>query len=326
MKALVIGGAGYIGSHMVKTLQRAGHEVAVFDNFSTGHREAIEDVKIYEGDLQAAAEIDPVLSGYRPDLVLHFAARSLVAESMVDPALYHANNTCGVMTLLDGMRRHKLDRLVFSSTAAVYGFPQQRRIDESHPTAPINTYGWSKLFCESMISDYCRAYRLRAAVLRYFNASGADPSGTIGEAHEPETHLIPNVLRAAVGRADKVTVFGKDHDTRDGYCVRDYIHVNDLADAHLLAYDALNRADQPDFQLYNLGNGQGYSVIEVLRAAEAVVGRTIPMELADRRAGDPPVLVAGAGKARSILGWTPKIPELHRIIATAWRWHQEQRY
>ena len=326
MKALVIGGAGYIGSHMVKTLQRAGHEVAVFDNFSTGHREAISDVKLYEGDLQDAADIDPVLDGYRPELVLHFAARSLVAESMVDPALYHANNTCGVMTLLDGMRRYGLERLVFSSTAAVYGFPQQRRIDETHPTAPINTYGWSKLFCESMISDYCRAYGLRAAVLRYFNASGADPSGTIGEAHEPETHLIPNVLRAAVGRADKVTVFGKDHDTRDGYCVRDYIHVNDLADAHLLAFDALNRPELDDFQLYNLGNGQGFSVIEVLRAAEAVVGKTIPMEVVDRRPGDPPVLVAGAGKARSVLGWTPQFTELHRIIATAWRWHQEQRY
>jgi UDP-glucose 4-epimerase len=326
VKALVIGGAGYIGSHMVRALQRAGHEVAVFDNFSTGHRQAVAGLKVYEGDLLRPADLDHALPEFAPDLVLHFAARSLVGESMTEPALYYGNNVCGVFNLLEAMRRHGRGRLVFSSTAAVYGLPNQPQIDENHATQPVNTYGWSKLFAERMIEDSCRAYGLRAAVLRYFNAAGADASGEIGEAHEPETHLLPNILKVAAGKAEIVRLFGNDNDTPDGYCVRDFIHVADLCDAHLLAAVALERSDLPAYQLYNLGNGQGFSVLEVLRAAEAVVGRSIASEVAPRRAGDPPVLVASAGKARSVLGWQPRMPQLRDIIETAWRWHQAPRY
>lgn len=326
MKALVIGGAGYIGSHMVRALQGAGHEVAIFDNFSTGHREAVVGLKVYDGDLLRPADLDYALPDFAPDLVLHFAARSLVAESMAEPNLYYGNNVCGVFNLIEAMRRHGRSRLVFSSTAAVYGLPTQRRIDEDHPTQPVNTYGWSKLFAERMIEDSCRSYGLRAVVLRYFNAAGADASGEIGEAHEPESHLLPNILKVAAGKAPQVKLFGSDNDTPDGYCVRDFIHVTDLCNAHLLAAVALDRQDLPAFQLYNLGNGQGFSVLEVLRAAEAVVGHAIASEVAPARAGDPPVLVAGAGKARSVLGWVPQTPDLHEIIRTAWRWHQSPRY
>lgn len=326
MKALVIGGAGYIGSHMVRVLAQTEHQVAVMDNFSTGHIEAVQGYKIYKADLLVPTEIDQVLNDFKPELVMHFAARSVVVESMADPMLYHHNNVMGVLNLLDSMRRCGNKRLVFSSTAATYGIPLKRRIEEDHPTAPINTYGWGKLFAERMIQDHCRAYGLRATVLRYFNAAGADPSGEIGESHSPETHLLPNVLRVAAGLAPKVQLFGNDYDTRDGYSVRDFVHVNDLATAHLLAAKALEREDLPDFQLYNLGNGHGFSVLEVLNAAQEVVGRRIESEICPRRQGDPPVLVADSSRARRILGWEPKTPELRDIVASAWRWHQNQRY
>lgn len=321
-----MGGAGYIGSHMVRALMRAGFETAVFDNFSTGHRQALPTLPVYEGDLLQPAQIDAALSHFAPDLVLHFAARSLVAESMIEPALYYGNNVCGVHNLLESMRRHGRARLVFSSTAAVYGMPIQAQIDESHPTQPINPYGWSKLFAERMIEDHCRAYGLRAAVLRYFNAAGADASGEIGEAHEPETHLLPNILRTAAGRAPRLMLFGDRHDTPDGYCVRDFIHVTDLCQAHLLAAGVLDDPGRAAFQRFNLGNGQGFSVLEVLRAAEAVIGREIPSELAPPRAGDPPVLVASAERARRELGWNPQLANLESMIASAWRWHQTPRY
>ena len=261
MKALVIGGAGYIGSHMVRVLAQTEHQVAVMDNFSTGHVEAVQGYKFYKADLLVPTEIDQVLNDFKPELVMHFAARSVVVESMADPMLYHHNNVMGVLNLLDSMRRCGNKRLVFSSTAATYGVPLKRRIEEDHPTAPINTYGWGKLFAERMVQDHCRAYGLRATVLRYFNAAGADPSGEIGESHTPETHLIPSVLRVAAGLAPLVKLFGNDYDTRDGYSVRDFVHVNDLATAHLLAAKALEREDLPDFQLYNLGNGHGFSVV-----------------------------------------------------------------
>ena len=296
------------------------------DNFSTGHIEAVQGYKIYKADLLVPTEIDQVLNDFKPELVMHFAARSVVVESMADPMLYHHNNVMGVLNLLDSMRRCGNKRLVFSSTAATYGIPLKRRIEEDHPTAPINTYGWGKLFAERMIQDHCRAYGLRATVLRYFNAAGADPSGEIGESHSPETHLLPNVLRVAAGLAPKVQLFGNDYDTRDGYSVRDFVHVNDLATAHLLAAKALEREDLPDFQLYNLGNGHGFSVLEVLNAAQEVVGRRIESEICPRRQGDPPVLVADSSRARRILGWEPKTPELRDIVASAWRWHQNQRY
>jgi UDP-glucose 4-epimerase len=326
VKALVIGGAGYIGSHMIRVLAQTEHQVAVMDNFSTGHVEAVEGYKVYKADLLVPAEIDQVLNDFKPELVMHFAARSVVVESMADPMLYHHNNVVGVLNLLDGMRRSGMKRLVFSSTAATYGIPLKRRIEEDHPTAPINTYGWGKLFAERMIQDHCRSYGLRATVLRYFNAAGADPSGEIGESHSPETHLLPNVLRVAAGLAPKVQLFGNDYDTRDGYSVRDFIHVNDLASAHLLAAKALAREDLPDFQLYNLGNGHGFSVLEVLNAAREVTGKHIAAEVSGRRQGDPPVLVADSSRARRILGWEPATPDLRDIVASAWRWHQSQRY
>lgn len=326
MKALVIGGAGYIGSHMVRVLAQTGHQVAVLDNFSSGHLEAVAGYKVYTADLLVPAQIDQVLNDFKPELVLHFAARSVVVESMLDPMLYHHNNVVGVLNLLDSMRRCGNKRLVFSSTAAVYGVPLKRRIEEDHPTAPISTYGWGKLFAERMIQDHCRAYGLRATVLRYFNAAGADDSGEIGESHSPETHLIPSVLRVAAGLAPKVQLFGSDYETRDGYSVRDFVHVNDLASAHLLAARALARDDLPDFQLYNLGNGQGFSVLEVLNAAQEVVGRPIEVEISDRRPGDPPVLGADSSRARRVLGWEPQVPDLRDIVASAWRWHRNQRY
>lgn len=308
-------------------LSRAGHPVAVLDNFSTGHTEAIEGYKVYRGDLLAPADIDHALADYRPDLVMHFAARSMVAESMAEPMLYHHNNAFGVLNLLDSMRRHGVSRLMFSSTAAVYGLPVRRRIEEDHPTSPINPYGWSKLFAEQMIQDHCRAYGLRAVVLRYFNAAGADESGEIGESHVPETHLIPNILLAAIA-AEQPTVklFGNDYDTRDGYAVRDFIHVTDLCEAHLLAAQALARTDLPDYQLYNLGNGQGFSVLEVLNAAQEIIGRQVNAEICARRPGDPPVLVADASRARAILGWAPRTQSLQAIVESAWRWHRAQRY
>lgn len=322
MKTLVLGGAGYIGSHMVRTLQRAGHTVTVFDDLSTGHRPAVGDTPLFIGDLLDRAALDAALTQVQPDCVLHFAAKSLVGESMSEPGLYYRNNVTGTLNLLDALRRHGVGRLVFSSTAATYGNPLQALIDEDHPTAPINTYGWSKLFAERQIADYCRSHGLRAVALRYFNAAGADPAGGIGEAHQPETHLIPNVLKAAAGLAPEVVLFGDDHPTPDGYCVRDFIHVNDLCSAHLLAAEALTRSELPAFQVYNLGTGRGYSVIEILRAAEQVVGRNIPARLAERRAGDPPTLVASAQRARDILGWTPQLDDLNAILGSAWAWHQ----
>lgn len=323
---MVLGGAGYIGSHMVRTLQQQGHEVAIFDNFSTGHRAAVGNHRLYEGDLLKPEDLDRALGAFRPQLVLHFAARSLVAQSMIDPAEYYSINVGGTQQVLEALRRHQIQRFVFSSTAAVYGTPLQPTIDEQHPLQPINTYGWSKLFAERIIEDYCRCYGLRAAVLRYFNAAGADASGEIGEAHDPETHLIPNILKVCAGLAPKVFLNGDDHDTPDGYCVRDFIHVGDLCDAHLLAAAALDRPALPAFQLYNLGNGQGFSVMEVLRAAEQVVGRSIPSELAAKRAGDPPILVASAGKARDVLGWRPQYAALPAILESAWRWHSNPHF
>jgi len=326
LRTLVLGGAGYIGSHMVRVLQRAGHDVTVFDDLSTGHREAIGTTPLVEGNMLDPAALDRAIDTARPDCVLHFAAKSLVGESMTDPGLYYRNNVAGTLCLLEALKRHAVPRLVFSSTAATYGNPVQDCIDEEHPTQPINTYGWSKLFAERVIADFCRSHGLRAVALRYFNAAGADPAGGIGEAHEPETHLIPNVLKAAAGLAPAVTLFGSDHPTPDGYCVRDFIHVNDLCAAHLLAADALLRDDLPAFQNYNLGTGRGYSVIEILRASERVVGKPIPAIAADRRAGDPPTLVASAAKARAILGWQPQLDDLDSIIGSAWAWHQSPAY
>jgi UDP-glucose 4-epimerase len=324
MKILVCGGAGYIGAHMVKHLLRDGHVVAVLDDFSTGHRAAVGEAEVLEADICDADMLARILAGRRFDAAMHFGARSLVAESVREPQAYFRNNVIGSVNLLEALRRQEVPRLIFSSTAAVYGEPQAIRIDETHPTVPINPYGASKLMVEQLLADAAAAYGLRSVSLRYFNAAGADADGELGESHTPETHLIPNVLRAASGLGPGLTLFGNDYPTPDGTCVRDYIHVDDLARAHLLALDFLAMRDGA--HAFNLGNGQGFSVRDVLTAAERVTGRTIPFEVSPRRSGDPAVLVASAEKAKRELGWQPRHPGIDTIIASAWHWHQSPRF
>ena len=320
MKVLVCGGAGYIGSHMVKMLHARGHEVVVFDNLSSGHRWAVKWGALFEGDLLNPAHLAAVFAAHRFDLVMHFSAKSLVGESVTHPAIYYANNVTGTWNLLEAMRAAGVDRFIFSSTAAIFGNPVTEAIAEDHPKAPINPYGKSKLMVEQMLADYASAYGINSVSLRYFNAAGADPDGELGEEHEPETHLIPNVLKAALGKGNGLKLFGDDYPTRDGTCVRDYIHINDLAKAHLLAAEYLER--HAGCHAFNLGNGQGFTLMEVLAAAERVAGRAIPYEKAPRRAGDPAVLVADSRRARAELGWTPEYPDIEAIIATAWGWHR----
>lgn len=324
MNILVCGGAGYIGSHMVKLLIEHGHRVVIFDNLSTGHREAVKGGELVVGDLLNPADLQAVFSTYAFDIVMHFSARSLVGESVVHPARYYQNNVIGTFNLLEQMRVSGVDRFVFSSTAAVFGNPVTERIAETHPKSPINPYGRTKLMVEHLLSDYATAYGLRAVSLRYFNAAGADPAGEIGEAHDPETHLIPNILKAALGQGNALRLFGDDYPTRDGTCVRDYIHVNDLCQAHLQAIDYL--ADREGAHAFNLGNGAGFTVLEVLKAAETVVGKRIAYELAPRRPGDPATLVAESVLAIEQLGWRPQWTDIEAIIASAWTWHRQQAF
>lgn len=318
------GGAGYIGSHTVKALIEAGHEVVVFDDLSTGHEEAVKRISagipLVKGDVTRAEDLERALGAHEVDAVMHFAAKSLVGESMQNPAKYYQNNVAGGVTLLEALRAHGVKTIIFSSTAAVYGEPEETPIAESHPLRPTSVYGRTKLMFEEMLRDYSQVYGLRYAALRYFNAAGADPAGAIGEDHNPETHLIPIVLQTALGQRDAVTIFGTDYDTPDGTCIRDYIHVTDLADAHVRALEGLAAGAPPG--VYNLGNGNGFSVRQVIEAAERVVGRPIPVREGARRAGDPAVLVAGSGKAKAELGWTPRYPDLDEIVRTAWAWHQ----
>lgn len=323
MHVLVCGGAGYIGSHMAKWLAARGIAVTVLDNLSTGHREAVRWGPLLEADLLQPDTLEPVFAAGRFDAVMHFCARSLVGESMLSPYEYYANNVTGTLNLLDAMRRHGVDRLVFSSTAAVFGQPASERIDEDHPKAPINPYGASKLMVERILADAAVAYGLRSVALRYFNAAGASTDGDIGESHEPETHLIPNVLRAALG-GPALQLFGEDYPTPDGTCVRDYVHVDDLAQAHQRALEYLE--GHPGAHAFNLGNGHGFSVREVIAAAERVTGQSVPHDVAPRRPGDPAVLVAASDKARRELGWAPVHVTLDPIIDSAWRWHQAAAY
>ncbi|MCD9029532.1 UDP-glucose 4-epimerase GalE [Luteimonas sp. BDR2-5] len=324
LRILVCGGAGYIGSHMAKWLAAHGAEPVVLDNLSTGHREAVRFGPLVEADLLDPASLDAAFARGPFDAVMHFCARSLVGESVQLPYDYYGNNVVGTLNLLRAMQRHGVDRLVFSSTAAVFGEPVSERIDESHPKAPINPYGASKLMVERILADAAAAYGLRSVTLRYFNAAGASADGDIGEAHTPETHLIPNVLRAALGDGSRLKVFGDDWPTPDGTCVRDYIHVDDLAQAH---WQALAYMDaHAGAHAFNLGNGRGFSVREVIAAAQAVGGREVPFDIAPRRAGDPAVLVASSALARSELGWTPRYPALPEIIETAWRWHCDPKF
>jgi UDP-glucose 4-epimerase len=324
MKILVCGGAGYIGSHMVRHLRANGHEAVVFDNLSTGHRQAVGEASLVEGDLLDPAALATLFAAHRFDAVMHFCARSLVGESVQQPYAYYRNNVAGTLNLLQAMQAAGVERLVFSSTAAVFGNPQADLIDEDHPTAPINPYGASKLMVERMLADAATAYGLRSVALRYFNAAGADPAGTLGESHDPETHLIPNVLCAALGTGSSLKVFGDDYATRDGTCVRDYVHVNDLASAHLAALAFMGAHEGA--HVFNLGNGQGFSVLEVIEAARRVTGADIGFEVAPRRPGDPPVLVAASNRAREVLGWIPEFTDIGDIIATAWTWHRHASY
>jgi UDP-glucose 4-epimerase len=319
MKLLVTGGAGYIGSIVAQQLLDAGHEVVVLDNLSRGHREAVPDgARLDEVDLLDAERVNETLAeGF--DGALHFAAFALVGESVSNPELYYRNNVVGSLNLLDALRAADVKRLVFSSTCAVYGEPAVVPMDEATPTQPVNAYGASKLAVDGMISDECRAHGLGAVSLRYFNVAGA--SGCLGEDHEPETHIIPNVLRAAQGINDCVQIFGTDYPTPDGTAVRDYIHIEDLASAHLLALDG---ARPGEHRIFNLGNGNGFSVREVIDAAREVTGLEIPVREAPRRPGDPPQLVAASGKIRSELGWEPRKPELAEMVGDAWAFAQSR--
>jgi UDP-glucose 4-epimerase len=315
---LLIGGAGYIGSHMVKLLLQKGEQVVVLDNFSTGHRQAIVGGIVEQGDLRDPDALHRLFRRYPIECVMHFAAFIFAGESMREPAKYYENNVLGCLRLLEAMRAHGVQQIIFSSTAAVYGEPHQLPIPESHPLQPTNAYGETKRVMEGMLHWYGQAYGIRSIALRYFNAAGADPDGELGEDHRPEEHLIPLVLFTAMGKRDAIAVFGTDYDTPDGTCIRDYIHVMDLCEAHYLALQRL-RAGSPS-TVYNLGNGQGYSVLEVIRTAEQVVGKPIPVRYAPRRPGDPVRLIASAEKAQRELGWQPRYPDLATMIEHAYRW------
>lgn len=319
MRILVTGGAGYIGSHTVKYLLARGHDVTVIDSLVFGHRAAVPADRLVVADLADTAAVDQLLIAKGVEAVVHFAAFAYVGESVTEPAKYWRNNFVTTLGLLDLCRRHGVNRFVFSSTCATYGVPETVPITEDTPQRPINPYGQSKLAVERALADYAAAYGLGYAALRYFNAAGAAPDGSIGEDHNPETHLIPLVIDAATGKRPNVTVFGSDYPTPDGTCVRDYVHVDDLADAHLRA---LERVESGKGLMCNLGTGQGYSIREVIRATEEVTGLNVPVVEGPRRPGDPPALIAAAGKAREVLGWTPRYPELAMILETAWRWHR----
>jgi UDP-glucose-4-epimerase GalE len=328
---LVVGGAGYIGSHMVLALQDAGHSVVVFDNLSRGFRDAVGSAEFFLGDLRSSEDLDRCLSSRKPDVVMQFAALAYVGESVTDPEIYYDNNVAGSFNLLKAMRRHSVDKLVFSSTCATYGEPTEIPITESHAQNPINPYGRTKLMVEHLLSDYARAYGLRSISLRYFNAAGCDPEGRAGERHDPEPHLIPLVLAEAMrikrggNPADtKLQVFGTDFPTHDGSCVRDYIHVTDLCQAHLLSAQRLLAADARGTEAYNLGNGVGFSVLDVIKACRDITEQPISYRSMPRRAGDPATLVGDSSHAINLLGWKPQLTELHQIIHTAWAWKQQQ--
>jgi UDP-glucose 4-epimerase len=323
-RILVCGGAGYIGSHMVRLLVERGFEVVVFDDLSTGHREAVNGNRLVEGDVRDSRALDTLFGDFQFAAVMHFCAKSLVGESVERPLEYYDNNVSGTISLLQAMQRHSVEKLVFSSTAAIFGEPVSEFIDESHPTAPVNPYGRSKLMVERLLADVCAASGLRAVSLRYFNAAGASMAGGIGESHDPETHLIPNVLKAAAGSGRRLKVFGDDYDTRDGTCIRDYIHVDDLARAHLAALEFMGR--EKGSHAFNLGSGQGFSVLEVIEASGRVVGSEVPYDFVDRRLGDPAVLVASSSLAAANLGWRAEIADLEEIIGSAWRWHRNPRF
>jgi UDP-glucose 4-epimerase len=315
---LVVGGAGYIGSHMVGLLKKEGYDVVVLDNLSTGHREAVLDAEFVEGDLEDKNLLAQLFKQHQFDVVMHFAAFTQVGESVDHPAKYYHNNVCNTLNLLDAMLQAKVKYFIFSSSAAIFGNPEYTPIGVEHPQNPINPYGKTKLMVEQILDDYDRAYGLKSVCLRYFNAAGADPDGRLGELRESETHLIPLVLQAASGRKSNIKIFGRDYDTKDGTCIRDYIHVTDLCDAHLLALQ--NVLKNSISKKYNLGNGNGFSVQEVIDVAKQVTAKQINVVDAPRRAGDPAILIADAILAKQELNWQPKYTDLATIIEHAWQW------
>lgn len=322
---LVTGGAGYIGSHAVKALIGAGYEVIVLDNLVYGHRELVEEVlkvELIVGDINDRPLLDKLFASRNIAAVMHFSAYAYVGESVTDPAKYYRNNVVGTLTLLEAMIAFSIKQFVFSSTCATYGVPHTVPITEDHPQNPINPYGATKLMVERILQDFDVAYGLKSVYFRYFNAAGADPAGLLGEDHNPETHLLPLVLMAALGKRDSVSIFGTDYPTPDGTCIRDYIHVTDLAEAHILGLEYLLKGG--DTSVFNLGNGQGFSVKEAIDTARSVTGREIKVVMSDRRPGDPPILVGSSDKARNILGWEPKYPALKEILIHAWNWHQQR--
>lgn len=318
MNVLVTGGAGYVGSHALPELKRAGHTPVVFDNLSEGHAAAVGDARLIRGDLRDEAQIASALEESGAEAVMHFAASAYVGESVEDPQKYYFNNTVNSLRLLRAMLTVGVDKLVFSSSCTLYGVPDEVPITEDQPVRPINPYGRTKAAVENALSDYAEAYGLKYASLRYFNAAGAAPDGSIGEDHDPETHLIPLVIHAALGKRDHIAIFGTDYPTPDGTCIRDYVHVTDLATAHVAAMEAL---DERPVMIYNLSTGRGASVREVIETVGRVSGREIKVVEADRRAGDPPELVGSPQKVRRELGWEPRYPELEQVVETAWRWH-----
>ncbi len=323
-KILVCGGAGYIGSHVNKQLNKEGYETIVFDNLVYGHKEAVKWGDLVVGDLACIEDIEKIFNDYDIDAVFHFAAYAYVGESVKDPEKYYYNNVSNTLNLLHVMKEHDCNKIIFSSTCATYGEPEMVPITEDMPQNPINPYGATKLMVERIFRDYNKAYGLQFVVLRYFNAAGADPDGEIGESHDPETHIIPLVLDAASGKRPDVKVFGTDYDTQDGSCIRDYIHVTDLAGAHLLALHYLENGKESSF--FNLGNERGTSVLEVVESVKRVTGKGFRVVLTDRRPGDPAKLVGSSRKAKATLGWRPVYEDIDTIVKHAWRWHEKKEY
>jgi UDP-arabinose 4-epimerase len=317
---LVTGGAGYVGSHCCKAFAQAGWRVVVFDSLYRGWRDMVKWGELIEGDIMDRAALDAAIAKVKPDVVAHFAALTFVGESVADPARYYANNSIGAFNILEAMRAGGVDKIIFSSTAATFGVPQAAVITEDHIQQPINPYGWSKLFVERMMADYANAYGLKFASLRYFNAAGADAEGEVGERHEPETHVIPLAARGALRDDYEFTIFGDDFDTRDGTCVRDYIHVSDLGRAHAAAAEYLLAGGAAEF--FNLGTGNGTTVKEIADAIEKVSGRPLPRRVGPRREGDPAVLIASNARAKAVLGWAPIQSSVDEIVRTAWDWAQ----
>jgi len=319
-KILVTGGAGYIGSHVCKILANAGYTPVVYDNLVYGHRWAVKWGPFEFGDIADRNRLNEVIRVFKPEAVMHFAAYAYVGESVIKPSKYYQNNVAGTLNLLEAVKDYSIDKFIFSSTCAIYGTPKKIPIPENHPQIPISPYGKSKLMIEQILQDYDKAYGIRSVSLRYFNAAGADPDGEIGESHNPETHLIPLVLQSAINPSQPIEIFGNDYQTKDGTCIRDYIHVTDLARAHVQALQYLENGGKTD--AFNFGNQQGFSVLEVIQAANRITGKKIRYEVGPRRKGDPPSLVSKAERAKEILGWLPKYRQLEKQILHAWNWLQ----